>query len=311
MRVLDQTHGEGWSLYHGDSIEVLPEVPAASVDLALYSPPFSSLFVYSPSERDVGNSKTDEEFFAHYSYVVEEVRRLLKPGRLCCVHSVDLPLTKVTHGVTGMRDFTGGLIEAHVEQGMIYHGRVTIDRCPQQLAIRNKSQSLLFVQLERDRQMSSPAFPDYILVFRNPGENRVPINDDSLTREEWISWARPVWPEVTDRGEQPFRSVWYDIRETNTLNVREARDNSDERHICPTGLDTLERCIRLWSNKGETILSPFAGLGSEGYMAVTLGRKSIGVELKESYYRTACRNMQEAAAAAATGTLFDLAEVGG
>jgi DNA modification methylase len=188
---------------------------------------------------------------------------------------------------------------------------VTVDKCPQGLAIRNKSRSLLFAQMDRDRSWLSPAIPDTLLVFRKPGENKVPIRDDSLTREDWIRWARPVWAMDEDRAGAPFVSAWYDIRETQTLNVREARDNSDERHICPTPLPTLERCIRLWSNKGETVLSPFGGLGSEVVAALSLERRGIAVELKESYYRTMVRNVQDAAAAAATGTLFDLAEVRG
>lgn len=268
--------------------------------------PFASLFTYSPSERDLGNCRTDAEFFQHYGFVTRELLRLLKPGRLVAVHSMDLPTTKVTHGVTGLRDFTGALIRHHVEQGFIYHGRVTIDRCPQQLAIRNKSQSLLFVQLDRDRQMSSPAYPDYMLVFRAPGENPVPINDGSVTREEWISWARPIWPDAADRAGDPFLSAWYDIRDTNTLNVREARDQKDEKHVCPTSLDTLERCVRLWSNRRETVLSPFAGLGSEGVAALRHGRRFVGVELKESYYRVAARNLREAESAAAVPTLLEM-----
>lgn len=305
--VVNQASGSNWSLIHGDSAEVLRDLPSASVDFSVFSPPFDSLFTYSPSERDVGNCRSREEFYAQLAYVSREVLRLLKPGRIMAVHSMDLPTTQTTHGVTGLSDFTGGLIAHYREQGFIYHGRVTIDRCPQQLAIRNKAKQLLFVQMDRDRSWLSPAFPDYLLIFRAPGTNAVPIQDQSLTREDWIAWARPVWPSE-DRAEPLGSSIWYDIRETNTLNVRQAREDADERHVCPLNLDVIERAIRLWSNKGEVVLSPFAGIGSEGVGALSLGRKFIGVELKESYYRTAAKNLKEAETSAHTPTLFDLAD---
>lgn len=308
--VVDQASGEGFHLYHGDSSEILRDLPSASVDFSLYSPPFDSLFTYSPSERDLGNCKSRAEFYEQLGYVSREVLRLLKPGRIMAVHSMDLPTTQATHGTTGLSDFTGGLIAHYVANGFIYHGRVTIDRCPQQLAIRNKAKQLLFVQMERDRSWLSPAFPDYVLLFRAPGRNEVPINDDSLTREDWIKFARPVWP-LADRGESIGSAIWYDIRETNTLNVRQAREDADERHVCPLNLDVIDRCVRLWSNKGEVVLSPFAGVGSEGVGSIALGRKFIGVELKESYYATAASNLQRAEEALRTPTLFDFAAVAG
>lgn len=290
MTVIDQSSGASWQLYNGDSAEVLRGLPAASVDFSIYSPPFSSLFTYSNSERDLGNCKDDDEFFAHYAHVSSEIRRVVKPGRLVCVHCMDLLTTKATHGVIGLRDFSGGLIRHHVAQGFVYHGRVTINRDPQGVACRNKSHQLMFATMDRDRSWLSPVFPNYLLIFRIPGENAVRIRDDSLTREEWIQWARPIWDGV---------------RETNTLNVAQARMDADERHVCPLDLDTIDRAVRLWSNKGEVVLSPFAGIGSELYQSVRRGRRAIGVELKPSYYRTACANLREAERLSREKTLFD------
>jgi DNA modification methylase len=277
-------------LWHGDSAEVLQGLPDASIDLAVYSPPFDSLFTYSPSERDIGNCHDEEEFFRHYAYVTQELYRVMKPGRIICVHCMDLPLTKATHGIEGMRNFSGALVNHHIDQGFVYRSRITIDRCPQQLAIRNKSKSLLFVQMDRDRAWLAPAFPDYLLVFRKPGENAVPVRDDSLTREEWIQWARPIW---------------YNVRETNTLNVQQARADADERHVCPLSLDNIERCVSLYTNRGEIVLDPFNGISSTGVQSLLMGRRYVGVELKQSYFATGVKNLREAERQSHEPTLFD------
>lgn len=291
MNTINQSCGEMWSLYNGDSAEVLKGIPSESVDLSIYSPPFSSLYTYSNSERDMGNCKSDAEFFAHYSYVTKELRRIVKPGRLLCVHCMDLPTTKATSGVIGLKDFTGGLIAHHVSQGFVYHGRITVDRCPQATAIRNKSHQLMFATLDRDRTALSPVYPEYILLFRVPGDNTVPLRDGSVSREEWIQWAR---------------AVWYDVKQTNTLNVQAARSDRDERHICALSLDIIERCVKLWSNAGEVVLSPFAGIGSELYQSVLLGRRTIGVELNPNYFKVACKNLMEAERKASAQTLFSV-----
>lgn len=287
--VVDQAQGDGWALFNGDACEVLAGLPDASIDFSVFSPPFSSLYTYSPSDRDLGNCRDDEEFFRHFSFITGHLRRLIKPGRLAAVHVQQLPTTKMTHGVIGLRDFRGDVIRHFVSQGFIYHGEVCIDKDPQAQAIRTKSKSLLFVQLERDSSWSRPAMADYILIFRAPGDNAVPI-DPELTREEWIEWARPIW---------------YGIQESDTLNVAEARESDDERHICPLQLGTIERCIRLWSNRGETVLSPFAGIGSEGYVSILHGRRFIGCELKPTYFKVACRNLRHAEAQRLQGKLFD------
>jgi DNA modification methylase len=284
----ERISGDGWTLVNGDSCEELPTLDADSVDLSVYSPPFSSLFVYSATERDIGNSATHEEFIEHLSYVIRELLRVTKPGRLSCCHIAQVTSTKATHGVIGLIDLRGAMIKAFIEAGWIYHGDVCIDKDPQAQAIRTHSKALLFVQLKKDSSWLRPALADYILVFRKPGDNLVPIHPD-ISNEEWIEWARPIW---------------YGIRESDTLNAAAGRENDDERHICPLQLGTIERCIRLWSNPGELVLSPFAGIGSEGYEAIRLDRKYFGIELKASYATTAVKNLQTAEGVKAQGSLF-------
>lgn len=273
-----ETRGEGWELWLGDSCERIAEVESESVDLSVFSPPFASLYTYSPSPRDLGNSHDREEFFEHFGFVIRELLRVTKPGRLAAVHVQQLSTTKGTHGVIGLTDFRGQNIAAFQEAGWTFHGEVTIDKDPQAQAIRTKAHALMFQTLRRDSAGSRPAMADYLLLFRRPGENAVPIKPD-CDNETWIEWARPVW---------------YDIRETDTLNARVAREDADERHICPLQLPLIERCVRLWSNRGEHVFSPFAGIGSEGVVAVEHGRTFLGIELKRSYYETAVENLDAA-----------------
>jgi hypothetical protein len=287
--VTDDAYGEHFHLMLGDSCERLAEVDDNSADLSIYSPPFASLFTYSPSERDLGNSKDRAQFLEHYRFIVDHLLRVTKPGRLAVVHCQQLSTTKAMHGVVGLTDFRGDLIRAHTAAGWIFHGEVTIDKDPQAQAIRTKAHALMFQTLNRDSASSRPAMADYLLIFRKPGDNAVPIKPE-CDNETWIQWARPVW---------------YGIKETNTLNTGVARDDADERHICPLQLDLIDRCIRLWSNSGETVLSPFAGIGSEGYEAVRLGRRFVGCELKPSYWRTAVTNLERAEHEASLPTLLD------
>ena len=282
-------YGDNWHLMLGDSCERMTEIPDNSVGLSVYSPPFSSLFTYSPSPRDLGNSSSREEFIEHYGYIIRENLRITMPGRICAVHVQQVTTTKSTHGIIGLTDFRGQVIKAYMDNGWIFHGEVTIDKDPQAQAIRTKAQALMFVTKNRDSSMTRPALADYLLLFRKPGDNEVQIKND-VSNEEWIEWARPVW---------------LDIRETNTLNVRVARDAEDERHICPLQLDFIERVIRLWSNPGETVFSPFAGIGSEPYTAVKLGRRGLGIELKPSYWRTAVNNCRDMESTMNMPSLFD------
>lgn len=287
--VTDTAIGESWTMMLGDSCERLGEIETDSIGLSVYSPPFANLYTYSDSPRDLGNSSGVDEFFDHYRFIIDEVLRVTMPGRLSAVHCQQIATTKAAHGTVGLRDFRGEIIQAHVEAGWIFHGEVTIDKCPQAQAIRTKSQALMFVTLEKDSSKTRPALGDYLMLFRKPGENEVAIEND-VDRETWIEWARPIW---------------YGVRETKTLNTRVAKDDKDERHICPLQLDVIERAVRLWSNRGETVLSPFAGIGSEGVESVRHGRRFVGCELKPAYWNVAVQNLQEAEAQVNLPTLMD------
>lgn len=291
--VEDTAHGDGYTLMLGDSAERLQEIDGDSIGLSVFSPPFISLYTYSPTERDIGNSRTEDEFFHHFGFIIDELLRVTMPGRNCCVHVAQVPAMLVRDGYIGLKDFRGGTIKAFEDHGWVYHGEVCIDKDPQAQAIRTHSKGLLFVQLRKDSSWLRPALADYILVFRKPGENPVPIQPD-ITNDQWIEWARPIW---------------YGIHESDTLNVAEAREMDDERHICPLQLGTIERCIKLWSNPGETVLSPFAGIGSEGYVALQEGRGFIGIELKQSYWEAAKRNLERALQSKSQLELFGEAEM--
>jgi DNA modification methylase len=316
MYITDDAEGSAWRLLLGDSCERMAEIPDASIDLSVCSPPFAQMYSYSPSPRDLSNSRDRAEFFDHYRFVIREQLRATKPGRLACVHVQQITLQKVLHGYVGLTDFRGQVIGAFEDAGWIFHGEVTIDKDPQAQAIRTKAQSLLFVTKDRDSSMLRPALADYLLLFRAPGDNAVPVKTD-VTNEEWIAWARPIWPGTSDEqavaameqlGLLLPRPAWYDIRETNTLNTRAAKEDADERHICPLQLDLVERVVRLFSNPGETVLTPFAGIGTEVYVAVKCGRRGVGIELKPAYWRTAVGNLRTLERQMAVPTLFDALE---
>lgn len=310
--ITDDATGDGWRLMLGDSCERLAEIGDDTAGLAVYSPPFASLYTYSPSVRDLGNSRDRDEFFEHYRFVIAEMLRITAPGRLNAVHVQQLTTTKSTHGVVGMTDFRGQVIRAYQDAGWVFHGEVTIDKDPQAQAIRTKAQALMFAQKNKDSSKSRPALADYLLLMRKPGDSAERVKTD-VTNDEWITWARPIWRGHDDTAElDVMRSeglvvpagCWYDIRESNTLNVAMAREEPDERHICPLQLDLIERCVRLWSNPGELVASPFAGIGSEGYVAVKAGRRFVGCELKPSYWQAATRNLAHAEVEAQTPVLF-------
>lgn len=290
MRVLDQRDGEGWVLYNGDCVEVLGGIPENSIHLTISSPPFQSLFTYSPSDRDIGNSASVAQFQHHFGYVARGLLRATSPGRNACIHVAQVPAMLGRDGYIGLKDFRGDVIRLFDACGWIYHGEVCIDKDPQAQAIRTHSKALLFAQLRKDSSWLRPALADYVLVFRKPGNNTEAVVPD-LTNDEWIEWARPIW---------------YGIRESDTLQVAEARGKDDERHIAPLQLGTIERCIRLWTNKGETVLDPFAGIGSTLYEAVRLGRRGVGAELKPEYFQVASRNVARAADEARMGDLFSM-----
>lgn len=282
--ILDQASGDDWHLVNGDCVEFVGSVPNDSVGLSLYSPPFSSLYTYSDSERDMGNCRNDAEFFEHYRFLIGELLRVTKPGRLCCVHCKDLPdyAGGSEDGRAGLRDFPGGLIRAHEESGWKYHSRVTIWKDPVIEMQRTKAHGLLYKQLRKDGSFSRQGLAEYMLTFRKwPKEGDViePVThtEGNFPLSQWQEWASPVWTT---------------INQTNVLNVKASRGEKDEKHLCPLQLDVVERCVVLWSNPGDVVFSPFAGIGSEGVGSLELGRKFLGCELKPEYWRQGVANLR-------------------
>jgi len=290
VECLNSAAGKEWAAYHGDCCAVLPQLPDASVGFSVYSPPFGNLFVYSDSVADMGNCADDAEFGAHYGFMVREKFRVTMPGRLSAVHCSDLPMTKWRDGQIGIKDFSGQIIKIHQDAGWVLHSRRTIWKCPVMEMTRTKHVGLLYKQLKSDSAKSRGGMPDYLLTFVKPGVNEDPITHDpeNFPVEQWQEWASPVWMTVN---------------QTRVLNVQAAREAKDERHLCPLQLDVIERALVMWSNPGDVVLSPFMGIGSEGWCAIKMRRRFIGVELKESYFRQAARNLQSQEDGAAT--LFD------
>lgn len=267
-------------LQHGDSIELMRHMEPESIDLSVYSPPFSSLFTYSSEAADMGNcsDQATEEFNLHFVHFAEALFRLTKPGRVSCLHLAQLIAFRARHGRKGLRDFRGDVVRIMEEAGWHYYGEFVIPKNPQAVAIRTKSERLQFSQFKRDSLESSPALNDYVLQFRKPGKQTVPVLND-VSNEEWINWAS---------------GVWGDIRETDVLSYHAARGQEDEKHICPLQLTVIERCVRLWSNPGEVVFTPFLGIGSEVYAAIRQRRIGWGVELKAEYYRQAIKSAERA-----------------
>lgn len=270
---------------HGDCVEEVAKLPDNSIDFSIFSPPFAELYVYSDDIRDMGNCKDYEEFFVHFQFLVKELARVIKSGRLVAVHCMDLPAMKGKDGYIGLKDFSGMLIQAFEKEGFIYHDRITIWKSPVVEMTRTKSIGLLHKTIKKDSSLSRTGIPDYILVFRNAGDNLVPIThqDKDENKENYL----PVnlWQKYAE-------PVWYDINYSDTLQYTSAREEKDEKHICPLQLETIRRCLHLWSNEGDTVLSPFGGIGSEGYESLRLNRNYIGIELKESYYKQMQRNLK-------------------
>lgn len=281
--------GDAWGVYNADTVEVLAGLPDGLIDLSIFSPPFSDLFVYSDSERDMGNCASHDEFMAHYRFFAENLLRTTKPGRIACVHCTDLPTQKGRDGFIGLHDFSGDLIRAHQDAGWIYHARCTIWKDPVIEMMRTKALGLLYKQLKKDSAMSRVGMPDYMLFFRKPDPNPEPITHqpEDLPVEQWQEMASPIW---------------WNVNQTRVLNGRMARGDQDERHICPLQLDVIERCLTLYSNPGDLVLDPFNGIGSTGYVALKMRRKYLGVELKPEYAKQAAHFLQEAEAS--QDTLF-------
>lgn len=288
---IDQFTSDTATVIHGDSCEVLKGIPSDSIDYMIYSPPFASLYTYSNSDRDLGNCKSREDFFDHYRFIAAELYRILKPGRVLSFHCMNLPSTKERDGFIGIHDFRGDLIRAHQADGFIFHSEVCIWKDPVTAMQRTKAIGLLYKQLRKDSCISRQGIPDYLVTMRKPGENpeRVTKTHEGFPVDKWQQYASPVW---------------MDINPSDTLQRESAREENDERHICPLQLQVIERGIELWSNPNDVVLSPFAGIGSEIYVAVKMGRRAVGIELKESYYRQAVLNVRRASEEATQETLF-------
>ena len=282
MKVLDQVTENRYAVYNGDSCEVVKAIPDNSIHYTIFSPPFASLYTYSNSDRDMGNSKGDDEFYNHFIYLAKELYRITMPGRLLSFHCMDLPLMKERDGVIGLKDFPSIIRQIFEDCGFIYHSKVTIWKNPVTEMQRTKALGLLHKQIRKDSAMNRQGIPDYIVTMRKPGENpeRVSHTHETFPVDVWQNYASPVW---------------MDIRQSDTLQKKSAREDKDERHICPLQLEVIQRCIELWTNPGDIVLDPFAGIGSVPYVAVTMGRRGIGVELKESYYKQARNNLEIAA----------------
>lgn len=304
-----ESSGDGWRLINGDCVEQVATLPDESVGFSVFSPPFASLYTYSNSDRDMGNSKDKDTFAEHFRYLIRELYRVLIPGRLVSFHCMNLPTSKVRDGYIGIDDFRGDLIRAFIAEGFIFHSEVVIWKDPVTAMQRTKALGLLHKQIKKDSCMSRQGIPDYLVTMRKPGVNPDPVAGpfdhyvgdeppdthpgpgDRYSIEVWQRYASPVW---------------MDINPSDTLQYRSAREYDDERHICPLQLQVIHRALQLWSNPGDVVLSPFAGIGSEGWEAVRMNRRFIGVELKPSYYREAARNLHAAVMERDSETLFDM-----
>ena len=326
VRPIEVRTGEDWRILEGDCVQGIKTLPADSVGISIFSPPFSNLYIYSDSIADMGNTADDEEFFRHFDYLIPELLRVTIPGRLCCIHCKDLPLYRGRDGAAGLRDFPGEIIRAMEDHGWTYHSRVTVWKCPVTEMTRTKNQGLLYKQIRKDSTYSRQGMADYVLTFRKWGfpegqsaPDPVPHTHEEFPLPQWQQLASPVWTldmdeirelrsapngrdetyptdHVLDLTGLPTVQVWHDIRQTLTLNTQSARGDKDEKHICPLQLELIARCLRLWSKPGDTVLSPFAGIGSEGYVALLGSRKFIGCELKAEYVQAAARNLNQALA---------------
>ena len=280
MKCINQASGDGWTAFNGDCVEVLEGIPERSIDYSIFSPPFASLYTYSNSPRDMGNCRDDAEFFAHFDHLIRQLRRVMKPGRNVSFHCMLLPTSKERDGYIGLKDFRGDLIRAFQAEGFIYASEVCIWKDPVTAMQRTKALGLLHKTVRNNASMSRQGIPDYLVTMRAPGdvEDRVKHGEDYPV-DKWQKVASPVW---------------MDIDPSDTLQFRSAREHDDERHICPLQLEVIRRGVDLWTNPGDVVLSPFMGIGSEGYVSLQMARRFVGVELKKSYYEQAVRNLGSA-----------------
>lgn len=287
MKVLDQYSTDRYTLINGDTCEVITTIPDGSVGFSVFPPPFSSLYTYSNSDRDLGNSRNDEEFFTHFEFIVKELYRILMDGRIVAIHCMNLPTSKERDGFIGIKDFRGDLIRLFQKVGFIYHAEVCIWKNPVTAMQRTKALGLLHKQIKKDSCMSRMGIPDYVVFMRKPGENpdRVTHTGEDFPVDLWQDYASPIWDELNS-------PVWWEINQSNTLN-RMFADEESERHICPLQLDVIERCLKMYSKEGDVVFTPFMGIGSEVYQAVKMNRKGLGIELKKEYFLQAKSNMMK------------------
>lgn len=288
VKVIDQAISERFALYRGDCVEVLKGLPDRSVHYSIFSPPFASLYVYSDSPRDMGNVRNYDEFFAHFGFLADELRRVMQPGRLVSLHCMLLPTSKQHHGYIGLQDFRGDLIRALQAKGFIFHSEVVIWKDPVTAMQRTKALGLLHKTVRENASMSRQGVPDYLVTVRAPGEVKERVTHDAE------AYPVSLWQRVAS-------PVWMDIDPSDTLQHQSAREHDDEKHICPLQLEVIRRGVRLWTNPGDVVLSPFAGIGSEGFVALEEGRRFVGAELKESYFKQAAANLERAATQAQQG----------
>lgn len=358
VQVLDQIVTNDYAIYHGDCVDVMRGLPSDSIHYSIYSVPFRSIYTYSASPRDLGNTTSDTEFAEHYQYCIRETQRVLKPGRLVSVHCMNLPTSKARDGYIGLSDFRGEIIRTHIgndaaelydasvklerrarmafgngegvrggrliesvetirqelrdhpgDNGFIYHSEATIWKDPVTAMQRTKALGLLHKQLKKDSCMSRQGIPDYLVTMRKPGENAEPVanTNESFPVKEWQHMASPIWSDATFPKEDwqtemallrtadgkwvTPHDVWMDINPSDTLQYQSAREHKDERHVCPLQLEVIRRGVRMWSNRGDTVLSPFGGIGSEGHVSLEMGRRFVAAELKSSYFGQMGRNL--------------------
>ena len=317
VKVIDQASGDGWHIYCGDCIEVARGLPDNSLHYTIFSPPFESLYTFSDDPRDLSNCADSATFWTHFRFLIAELHRATMPGRLVSIHCMQLPTSKLRDGFIGLRDFRGEIIRAFQEAGFIYHSEVCIRKDPVSAMQRSKAIGLLHKQVVKDSSLSRMAVADYVVSMRKPGDNPEPI----AGAFDAYHGTGPVQPEAPEREtsdhiagsysvqvwQRYAEPVWLDIAQSDVLSHREARDEQDERHISPLQLTVIRRCVDLWSNKGDVVFSPFAGIGSELYVAIEMGRRALGAELKESYYRQAVDNLRALEARKASRTLFSVA----
>lgn len=302
--VLNQASGDNWTLFNGDCVDVVNSLPENSLHLSIFSPPYASLYTYSNSDRDMGNSSSDEQFYRHFDFLIAGLHRATKPGRIVCVDVMNIPAMKERDGFIGLKDFRGDVIRAFQKAGFIFHSEHCAWKDPLIEATRTKALGLMHKQLCKDSTRSRAGIPQYLIAFRKDGENPEPVahidgltefagenppTNGTLSHERWRRYASPVW---------------MDINFSNTLNAKAARENEDERHVCPMALDLIERAIQLWSNPGDVVFDPFSGIGSTGYQSIRMGRKFVGSELKKSYFEQAAKNI--GSAKANQGALFEM-----